>query len=72
MFKIISFFGAAAIGSYELIKMRKQWTFYDRFYPEPTELQKSLNRDALIYKEEAFNPETTEQKLAKLNDPKLH
>jgi hypothetical protein len=54
MFKLTSFVGAAAIGGYELINMRKQWTFYDRFYPEPTELQKGLTRDAMIYKEQAF------------------
>ena len=36
--KAATFFGAVALGSYELVNMRKQWTYYDRFYPEATEL----------------------------------
>ena len=70
-FKIVSLIGATAVGSYELLNMRKKWDYYDHFYPEPTELQKTLNRDALIFRENGFKPETSEQKLAKLQNPEL-
>ena len=36
--KAATFLGAVALSSYELVNMRKQWTYYDRFYPEATEL----------------------------------
>ena len=49
--KAATFFGALALSTYELLNLRKQWTYYDRFYPEPTELQKTLSREAMMFKE---------------------
>lgn len=36
--KTFTFWGALVLGSFEILSMQKQWTFYNRFYPEPTEL----------------------------------
>ena len=38
MFKMATFGAAMAGMGYEYIQMRKRMTYYDRFYPEPTEL----------------------------------
>ena len=35
---------------YEKMQLEKKWTYYDRFYPEPTQLQRSLVNEAYIYK----------------------
>ena len=69
--KAATFLGAVAFGSYELLNMRKQWTYYDRFYPEPTELQKTLNREAMMFKEQNYQTSSVEDKLKKLEDPNL-
>ena len=72
MFKIVTFYGGVAAGAYELVALRKQWLYYDRFYPEPTELQKTLNMDAMIFKEQQYTQETTEEKLRKKDDPTIN
>ena len=38
MLKMLTFFGAVGMSTYELMGLKKKWTYYDRFYPEPTEL----------------------------------
>ena len=30
--------------------MEKQWTYYNRFYPEPTQLQRTLTQEAVMFK----------------------
>ena len=42
MFKTASVIGAFSLGMWEYTNLRKRLTFYDRFYPEPTELQRKL------------------------------
>jgi hypothetical protein len=69
IFKMATFLGALAAGSYEYVKLRKQWQYYDRFYPEPTELQKTLYREAMMFKENKFVATSIEEKLAKVEDP---
>lgn len=49
--KSLTLLGAGALATLEFLKVKKQWQYYDRFYPEPTELQKALTRDAMIFKE---------------------
>lgn len=69
IFKMMTFLGALTAGSYEYIKLRKQWTYYDKFYPEPTELQKTLYREAMMFKENKYVASSVEEKLAKVEDP---
>ena len=51
--------------------MRKQMTYYDRFYPEPTELQQKLSAEAAIFREQAYQQKSNEEREARLQDPKL-
>jgi len=71
MLKMLTFFGSIAVGTYEMIQMRKQWTYYDRFYPEPTELQKTLFRDAMMFKESAYSESSVQDKLLSLESPEV-
>ena len=52
--KSLTFVGALALGVNEKLNLEYQWQYYDRFYPEPTELQKTLTRDAFAFKESQF------------------
>ena len=52
--KALSFAGALAIGLNEKLLLEKQWEFLNRLHPEPTELQKSLYRDAMMFKENEY------------------
>lgn len=70
-FKTITFAGALALGTYEMWSLRKQWTYYDRFYPEPTELQKTLLRDAMMFKERTYQASSIDEKLLKVEDPEV-
>ena len=38
LFKCAAMMGACSLGLWEYTNLRKKMTFYDRFYPEPTEL----------------------------------
>lgn len=51
------------MGIYERTKLDKYWLFLNRLYPEPTELQKSLYRDAMMFKEKNYQPKPLEEKL---------
>lgn len=66
--KTLAFFGATAAATYEYLNLRRQWTYIDRFYPEPTELQKGLTRDAMIYKENNYKQKSTEERFQVAND----
>lgn len=63
IFKALTFVGALGVGLYERGKIEKYWTYVNRFYPEPTELQKSLYRDAMMFKEKNYQPKPVEEKL---------
>ena len=54
IFKVGTLIGAVSIGAYEMHRLQKKWTYYNRFYPESTELQKSLEREAMSFKENNF------------------
>ena len=49
--KAITFVSAFALSFNEKTVLEKQWTYYNRFYPEPTELQRGLARDAELFKQ---------------------
>ena len=63
IFKALTFVGAMGVGVYERAKLEKYWTFLNRFYPEPTELQKSLYRDAMMFKELNYQEKSIEERL---------
>ena len=69
MFKSAAFIGACSLGLWEYSTLRKRLTFYDRFYPEPTELQRKLNAEAMNFKESTFQQPTVEERQAKAEDP---
>ena len=71
MFKTSAFLGAMCLTMWENCNLRKQMTFYDRFYPEPTELQKKLEIEAQMFKEQAYKEETVAQREAKVDDPDM-
>ena len=51
--------------------LTQYWTYCDRFCPEPTELQKTLLRDAIMFKEKAYQAFLIDQKLLKVEDPEI-
>ena len=53
-FKTLAFGSALAIGMWQYTTTRQLLTYYDRFYPEPTELQRKLEQEALMFKEQAY------------------
>ena len=44
--KIFSLIGAVAVMWNEKLTLEKKWRYYDRFYPEPTQLQRTLTQEA--------------------------
>lgn len=68
-FKAVTLLGAGVLATKEFLQVKKQWEYYDRFYPEPTELQKALTRESMIFKERQYQVSTVEDKLKKLDDP---
>ena len=54
LLKAFSLLGALGLGFREKLRLEYVWQYYDRFYPEPTELQKTLTREALSFKENAY------------------
>lgn len=61
--KSLTFVAALGLGVLEMQGVEKQWKYYDRFYPEATELQKSLYREAMMFKELQNQPKTVDQRL---------
>ena len=71
LIKFVTFAGAMALGAFETLNMRKQWLYYDRFYPEATELQKNLYRDAMMFKEQNYQATSVQEKMLKVEDPEV-
>ena len=69
LFKSAAIIGACTLGLWEFSTLRKRLTYYNRFYPEPTELQRKLDQEARIMKEEAYAGESTQAREAKVEDP---
>ena len=67
--KSASLLGAFAFGAYEMHKLQNKWTYYNRFYPEPTELQKAIDREAFMFKESAMADKTVEERMASMASP---
>ena len=59
--KFVSFCAALGLGIKEKLNLEYQWQYFDRFYPEPTELQKTFVRDALAFKESQYNAPSEEE-----------
>ena len=49
--KLFALMGATACVFLEKDKLEKKWRYYERFYPEPTQLQKTLVQEAYLVKE---------------------
>ena len=49
-FKSAAIIGGLSLSLWEYSNLRKRMTFYDRFYPEPTELQRKLITEAAIFR----------------------
>ena len=47
--KMVALLGAGAACMYEKYYLEKKWMYYDRFYPEPTQLQRSLVQEAHMF-----------------------
>ena len=62
IFKFLTFVGALGLGINEKWNLEKQWQYINRFYPEPTELQKSLYKDAMMFKEINYEPKSSKDK----------
>ena len=69
LFKSTAIIGACALGLWEYTNLRKRMTFYDKFYPEATDLQRKLTQEAAIYKRQAYVEETTEERMKKVQAP---
>ena len=61
--KTLAFGGALFLGLQQKWDLEKKWTYLNRVYPEPTELQKTLYRDAMMFKEHAFEPKPIEERI---------
>ena len=49
--KVMALLGSFGCVWYEKIALEKKWQFYNRFYPEPTQLQRSLVAETQVYLE---------------------
>ena len=47
--KALAFIGSFSMVWYERTQLEKKWSYYDKLYPEPTQLQKSLVTEAEVY-----------------------
>ena len=50
-------------------KLQIKWTYYNRFYPEPTELQKTIDREAFMFKENEREELTVTDRLRAMASP---
>ena len=48
--KTFALFGAVLCAWNEKLMLEKKWLYYDRFYPEPTQLQRTLVQEAQMFK----------------------
>ena len=70
LFKSSAMIGALCLGLWESTNLRKKMNFYDRFYPEPTELQRKLSQEAAMFREQAYTEETIQERMDKAKDPR--
>lgn len=55
--------GALTLGFFDKHNLEKQWTYINRLYPEATELQKTLYREAQLYKEIDYQAKPLSERL---------
>ena len=67
--KTIALGGAMALCLWEYTNLQKKLTYYNRFYPEATELQKQLTREAQIFSENTIRNQSVEERLDVTKDP---
>ena len=60
-----------AFAMYETSNLNQRWKYLDRLYPEPTQLQKTLNTEAMQQKEHTAHVASIEERMLKLNDPNI-
>ena len=64
--KIFAVIGGVGALLNEKASLESKWRYYDRFYPEPTQLQRTLIKEAQIYKDRealGFAEQTIDDKL---------
>ena len=49
--KIFTFFGSFAMVMHEKMLLEKKWRYFDRFYPEATQLQRTLIAEAEVIRD---------------------
>ena len=47
--KVLAMIGSFSMCWYERMQLEKKWNYFNRLYPEPTQLQKSLIAEAQVY-----------------------
>ena len=48
--KLFSLMGGMAVVFNEKLTLEKKWRYFDKFYPEPTQLQRTLVAEAKVVK----------------------
>ena len=71
MFKTVTLAGGLAFSMYELSNLKRKWKYIDRLYPEPTQLQKRLELEAMQYKENKVKVLSVEERMQLLENPNL-
>ena len=61
--KAVTFGAALFLGVQQKWDLEKQWLYLNRVYPEPTELQKTLYRDAMMFKEIEYQEKPVEERM---------
>ncbi len=60
--KAVTFGAALFLGVQQKWDLEKKWLYLNRMYPEPTELQKTLYRDAMMFKEIQYTEKPLEER----------
>ena len=64
--KVLALLGSFGCVWHEKLSLEKKWNYYNRFYPEPTQLQRTLVTEAQVYIEreaKGIEEESVETKL---------
>ena len=62
--KWVTFVAALGLGVFEHFDLNKKWQYLNRFYPEATEFQKNLAREAELHKFRGMRPELSGKDLS--------
>ena len=64
MYKVVTFGASLAFAVTQRDQLEKQWTYLNRLYPEPTELQKTLYKEAQTFKEIQWQQKSIKDRVA--------